>query len=123
MLGMFLNKKDAEALGQSIHEGTMEAARRNSRSLRESMAARLSFEDIIAGRDETIAQLSAEVNSYVETIRALVDTTKPEVREKLRYLRSRHLDSELDQLLANGRLSADPRLDADWCASSNYRRA
>ncbi len=123
MLGMFLNKKDGEALGESIHQGTMEIARRSNRSLRESMAARMSFEDIVAEKDQALSREIALNNAYMGVVGDLVDLSDTATLEKIRYLRSRHLDAELNKLLASGHLTIDPRLDADWRASTNYRAA
>lgn len=121
MLGVFLNRRDGDAVGDMYREEADQAAQRSNSELRKMRAERMSFEELVAERDELIARQVAELSSYYYLIADLVDIDNPVIREQLREVKSRHMDNELDKMLAAGQLRSDPRLDPEWCADTSYR--
>ena len=122
-LGMFLNKKDADAISsdlhqqsmQTIHESNLQLARmrnksRNHTDLMVQQTAMLTalkiqeLNDKIAWLEEGIALRDARIEAYSGMRDKLVDMNNPKIAQTYGYQHFRLEDKALDKRLASGEL-------------------
>lgn len=123
MLSMLLNPKDADARSQDLTQatlGVMRNAERNQVRHIERLGSLENAQRIIQRQQQQLEVLNAQCNATMDVLTELVNWNDPEVRNKIRTMRSRHLDKELNEYLAKGIIFSDPRRDPAWVEEYKY---
>jgi hypothetical protein len=123
MLSMLLNRKDADARSQDLTQATiavMRDAERKQVAHIERLGSLENAHNIIRRQQQQLDVLNAHCHATMKVLMELVDWNDPEVRSKIRSMRSRHLDRELNEYLAEGIIINDPRRDPQWVSEYKY---
>jgi hypothetical protein len=120
---MLLNRKDADARSQDLTQatiGVMRDAERKQVAHIERLGSLENAHNIIRRQQQQLEVLNAQCNATMDVLTELVDWNDPAVRTKIRTMRSRHLDKELNDYLAKGIIFSDPRRDPEWVTEYKY---
>ncbi|MDO4795420.1 MAG: hypothetical protein Q4A28_05700 [Brachymonas sp.] len=140
LLGMLLNKKDAEDISselhhlsmQTIHESNLQLARMREKSRRHTdlmveqtailTAIKIQeLNDKIAWLEEGIALRDARIDAHIDMAQKLLGTNNdPKIKQAYLYQYFRFEDQALDKLLASGELKRDPRQIKEWRDHRGY---
>lgn len=130
--GMFLNKKDADAISsdlhhqsmQTIHESNLRLERMRAKSRRHTelmLAIEIrDLNDRIAWLEEGIAMRDVQIEAYKGMRDKLLDMDDPKVAQTYLYQHFRIEDQALDKRLKSGELKRDPRKMKDWRENRGY---
>ena len=124
MLGMFLNRRDADAASYDAHQrtlGIMEEDHQARMASIDYLGDLDNAQRLIQQRQQQSSRRQVQINAYADMIRELVDMADPATREKVRYRISRFLDREIADFIEGGHLETDPRNDSAWRDEVNYR--
>lgn len=123
MLSMFLNRKDADARSEDLTQATirlMNEGHKRQMAHIQRMGSLDNAQRIIRKQQEKLEVLNVECNATIRVLKDLVDWNDPKVRSKIRMMRSRHLDNELNAAISEGAIAEDPRHDTKWVKDNNY---
>ena len=124
MLGMFLNRRDADAASYDGHQqtlGIMDDDHRARMASIDYLGDLDNAQRLIGRQQQQINRERVQINANTAVIQELVNMADPTTRERVRYRISRFLDAEIDQSLLDGYLTADPPRDPAWREEVNYR--
>ena len=114
MLSMLLNRKDADARSEDLTQATlrlMDQAGQRQVAHVQRLGSLDNAHRIIKQQQQQLDILNAQCTATMRVVMDLVDWNDPNVRQKVRAMRSRHLDKELNDYLAEGIIVNDPRRD------------
>ena len=131
-LGMFLNKKDADAISsdlhqqsmQTIHESNLRLERMREKSKRHTemlLAIKIQeLNDRIAWLENEVALRDARIEAHMKMSDVLLDLDDPKLRKSYFNKYWQFENQALDNLLASGELTVDPRKDKNWRERRSY---
>ena len=123
MLGMFLNRRDADAASYDGHQrtlGIMEDDHRARMASIDYLGDLDNAQRLIDRQQQQINREVVQINAYSQLIRQLVDMGDPVTRDRMRYEISRLLDIQIAKFMQDGYLIEDPRHDAAWRNEVTY---
>lgn len=122
LTSFFLNKQDSEALSDDLHQMQLQSMRAKAQQRNIAMDGLLTELEATNERIQKMRSFmeiqGAERAAYNKTLVELAGGEKS--LSKVRYLRSRHFDQEVSDLLAKGTISTDPRSSPQWVDTLKY---